>query len=277
MTLTEYVYDLPLAPLAILVAVVFVGVYWIGCLALSPIFRRLVRSRGGDNDIVGALLATFGVLYGLLISLIAVAAYQNVNLVESQASSEASALLALHRDVGEYPSPLREKLQERLKTYCRTIIDKEWPLQRRGILPPTAHLQLRPIFQEILAIDPGDRRDEVIQLKALEHYETMTEFGRHRRYATAAAIPPVMWYVVMVGTIINFGLMWSFHMRFVAQLFLGGLVAFFLGALILLIAVLDRPYRSREFGVPPTAFQVVSEIMLEEEALDAQAPALGGP
>ena len=37
-------------------------------------------------------------------------------------------------------------------------------------------------------------------------------------------------YVVIVGTIINFGLMWSFDMRFITQLFLGALVAFFLGA-----------------------------------------------
>jgi hypothetical protein len=74
-----------------------------------------------------------------------------------------------------------------------------------------------------------------------------------------------MWYVVIVGAIINYGLMWSFEMRFITQLFLGGLLAFFLGALILMLAVLDRPYRSREFGVTPQAFSLVYEVMQQEE------------
>jgi hypothetical protein len=65
-----------------------------------------------------------------------------------------------------------------------------------------------------------------------------------------------MWYVVIVGAIINIGLVWLFEMKFVTQLFLGGLLAFFLGTLILLIAVLDRPYRSREFGREPSATAV---------------------
>ncbi|MFN7733675.1 MAG: hypothetical protein ACK5OB_17390 [Pirellula sp.] len=269
------VFELPLAPLAILVAVVFVGAYWLGCTFLSPLLKKLIRSNGGENDIVGALLATFGVLYGLLVSLVAVAAYQNVNLAESQAGSEASALLALHRDIAEYPASFKSSLNTKLLDYCDYIIAEEWPLLRQGVRPPSVHEKLRPIFRELVALDHESRREEIIQLKALEHFELMSDLGRKRRYSSDAAIPAIMWYVVIVGTLINFGLMWSFHMRFVAHLFLGGMVAFFLGALILLIAVLDRPYRSVEFGVSPTAFEVVREIMMQEEALERKA-ILGG-
>ncbi len=87
----DFCYELPVATLATLVTVVFVGVYWLGCIALRPIFRQFVHSYGGDNEIVGSVMATFGVLYGLLLSLIAVAANQSQNLVESQVQAEASA------------------------------------------------------------------------------------------------------------------------------------------------------------------------------------------
>ena len=93
---------------------------------------------------------------------------------------------------------------------------------RNGIHPHSAHERLKALFQGIVALEHDSRRHEVIQLKALEHYETMTELGRHRRYASVNAIPTVMWYVVIVGAIINFALMWSFDMRFLPQLFLGG-------------------------------------------------------
>jgi hypothetical protein len=254
-----------LAQLAILVAVLFVGVYWLGCIVLRPVFRQLVRTSGRDNEIVGSLLAAFGVLYGLLLSLIAVGAYQSLNLVESQTAGEATAMLALHRDVAEYPSPLRERLQANIRKYCRFIIDEEWPLLREGVHPVGATPQTKLILEELLDLDTDSRRDEVVQTMAIGHYESMVEFGRHRRFASTAAIPTVMWYVVIVGAIINYGLMWSFEMRFITQLFLGGLLAFFLGALILMLAVLDRPYRSREFGVTPQAFSLVYEVMQQEE------------
>ena len=75
-----------------------------------------------------------------------------------------------------------------------------------------------------------------------------------------------MWYVVIVGTLINFALMWLFDMKFVTQLFLGGLLAFFLGALILLIAVLERPYRSVDFGVSPQAHQMVLQVITNDRS-----------
>ena len=262
--MSSLLYQQPIAILAALVAVVFVGVYWLGCVALRPFFRVLVRSYGGDNEIVGSVLAAFGVLYGLLMSLIAVAAYQNVNDVESQAVSEASALLALYRAVGEYPMPLREDLEGQLVDYCTTIIVDEWPLLRQGMHPRGSHLQLELIFQDLMALEHSSRRDELIQERAIRHFEAMADQGRRRRYASVSAIPLPMWYVVIVGTIINYGLMWSFDMRFVTQLFLGGMLAFFLGALILLIAVLERPYRSLQFGVPPDAFVLAREIMVQD-------------
>jgi hypothetical protein len=262
--ITSLLYELPFESLSVVVAVVFVGFYWAGAMALRPVFRSLVRSGGGDNEIVGAVVASFGVLYGLLMSLITVAAYQNMNEVEAKVEAEAAALVALHRDVSEYPSPLREQLQERLKNYCRHIIDDEWPFLRQGQHPRGAYAHLEPIILGLIDLDDHSDRNKVIQGLAIDHFERLAEYGRERRTASETAIPVVMWYVLIVGTLINIGLLWTFDMRFITQLFLGGLVAFFLGALILLIAVLERPYRSREFGVSPQAFELAHSIMLDE-------------
>lgn len=261
---TELLYELPLEQLSALVAVVFVGTYWVGALVLRPIFRSLVRSAGGDNDIVGSVLASFGVLYGLLMSLITVAAYQNMNEVDDKVEAEAAALLALHRDVSEFPSPLRERLQDKLRIYCRHIIDDEWTLLRQGQHPRRAYSYLEPIILDLTQLEDHSERNKAIQSLAIGHFEKAADLGRQRRNASEAAIPTVMWYVLIVGTIINFGLLWSFDMRFITQLFLGGLVAFFLGALILLIAVLERPFRSHEFGISAEPFELAYSIMLNE-------------
>ena len=273
--LTSLLYDLPLEALCALVAIVFVGVYWVGTVALRPVFRSLARSNGRDNEIVGSVLSSFGVLYGLLMSLITVAAYQNMNDVRSKVEAEADSMLSLYRYVGQYPSPFQQELREDLRGYCRRIIDDEWPLLRKGQHPRGAGSHLEPIVLQLISLTDPSEQEKYIQQLSVQHFEEMANLGLQRRNAAETAIPTVMWYVVFVGTLINFGLLWSFDMRFLTQLFLGGLVAFFLGSLILLIAVLERPYRSRQFGISPIAFELTHSIMMEEAMEpDPNAPTL---
>jgi hypothetical protein len=49
--------------------------------------------------------------------------------------------------------------------------------------------------------------------------------------------------VVLVGAILNIALIWLFDMKLITQLFLGGILSFFLGTMILLIGVMDRPFQ----------------------------------
>lgn len=267
--LPQSFYELPIAALAALTAIVFVGTYWLGCFLLRPILRIFVRAGGDENQIVGTALSAFGVFYGLLLSLIAVAAYQNLNTVDSDVANEAAAMLALYRDVCELPEPVNQ-LRTDLRKYCRNSIDEEWPVQRKGLIPLGGAPFVEPIRQGLLDFEPEGRRQELLHGQALEHFESMLDYGRRRKYAAQTGIPSVMWYVVIVGTIINFALLWLFDMRFLTQLFLGGLIAFFLGALILLIAVLDRPYRSNEFGVSPQALELVHTVMVRAEEGDTK-------
>jgi hypothetical protein len=83
------------------------------------LFRPFVRSRLSPdvrlNEILGDFLQYFGVIYGLLLGLLAEATYQNHTDVEKAVSSEASSLAALYRDVTAYPEPQRTELKTLLK------------------------------------------------------------------------------------------------------------------------------------------------------------------
>jgi hypothetical protein len=78
-----WIYDISTERLAVLMTVVFVGFSWLGAIVIRPILRIFVRSSAGTNDVVGYVLSCFCVFYGLLLGLIAVAAYQDPSQVES--------------------------------------------------------------------------------------------------------------------------------------------------------------------------------------------------
>ena len=157
-----WIYDIPTWQLGALFAVLFVGVTWLGILFISPIIKLWFRSQEGLNDLVGYALGAFGVFYGLLLGLLAVATYQNAASVDDTVAREAAALAALYRDVSSYPEPIRADLQKRLQDYTRFVIEKAWPAQRRGEVPQGS-VQMMDEFQRALTqFEPTTKGQEIL-------------------------------------------------------------------------------------------------------------------
>ena len=90
---------------------------------------------------VGFALSSFSVLYGLLVGLIAVAAYQNFSTVERHRHQRSLEPSGMYRDLHGYPQPIRGGLQDDLREYTRYVIDKAWPEQRRASYPPRVRIE----------------------------------------------------------------------------------------------------------------------------------------
>ena len=259
-----WVYDLPTPAMAGWFAVVFVGFSWIGAILIRPLLVPFVRARlGARNDLVGYLLSCYSVFYGLLLGLLAVAAYQNFSQVELTVTQEAAALAALYDDASAFPDPVGENLRLLLRDYCRYVIKYAWPLQRKGIVPVQGGIALTAFMERLVAFEPRTKSEEILLAETLRQYNRLQELRQLRRYSTTSGIPPVMWYVVVVGSVINIALVWMFEMKLISHLFLGGLLAFFIATLIFLIAALDHPFRG-EVSISPQAFENVYKVIMSE-------------
>jgi hypothetical protein len=258
-----WIYDLPSERLALLITGAFVAFFWVGCILVRPVLRLFVRSRTGTNDIVGSILSCFGVFYGLLLGLIAVAAYQNYSDVESNVSREVVTLSALYQDCEGYPEPYSQNLQWLLRDYCRYVFKYAWPLQRKGVIPEGGMVRVSAFQEKLLTFQPQTKAEEIIHAETLRQFNVFLEARRMRLNAVTTGIPAVMWYVVLVGALINLAMVWMFEMRFITQLVLGGLLAFFLGTMIFLIAAMDNPFRG-EVSVSAEGFENLHKLMLED-------------
>ena len=87
--------------------------------------------------------------------------------------------------------------------------------------------------------------------------------SREQRLATVtAAIPRVLWYVVVIGAFLMITFLWMLHMELVPQIMLGGITAFFLGIMIFLIYAMDHPLQGA-VSVPPDSFQSVYDLVMK--------------
>jgi hypothetical protein len=91
----------------------------------------------------------------------------------------------------------------------------------------------------------------------LRLFNTFYEDRRARIYSLTSGIPAILWYTVAVGALINMILLWLFDLHPRAHCVTwGGLISFYLGTIISVIALMDHPYRG-ELGLSPDAFQLI--------------------
>jgi hypothetical protein len=105
-----WIYEIPALAVIAIFIVVSVGICWLGILCLRPLLGAVIPADAGLNEILGDFLQYFGVIYGLLLGLLAVATYQNHSDMDKVVTSEASSLAALYRDISSYPEPDRDAL-----------------------------------------------------------------------------------------------------------------------------------------------------------------------
>ena len=130
-----WIYDLPALWVIVLFEAVFVGVFWLGAIFLRRFAGSWLKEEPRLNENLAAFFQYFGVIYGLLLGLLAVATYQNRLDVEKSNANEAASLSALYRNITAYPEPTRTELQNLLRAHTRYLIEEAWPQQRRGIVP----------------------------------------------------------------------------------------------------------------------------------------------
>ncbi|MFM8635455.1 MAG: DUF4239 domain-containing protein [Planctomycetia bacterium] len=255
-----WLYDVPPTRLSMLFVAAFVGFYWLGSIIVRPILRQFVKHTASCNDIVGYVLSCFCVFYGLLLGLIAVTAYQNVSDASENVTREAAALSALYEDVSQYREPYGQNLRWLLRDYTRYVIKYAWPLQRKGIIPEEGTIRAEAFHEKLLEFQPETPAEEIIHAEALRQFNHFLECRRMRLFSVHSSLPPTMWYVMILGAILNIAICWLFDMRFITQLVLGGILAAYLGVMMHLIFDMNQPFRG-DVSIQPDAFEALYKRM----------------
>lgn len=258
----NWIYDVPESIAGAFFVGSFVGVTWFGILFLRPLFRLWMRRQEGRNDLIGYIISSLAVFYGLLLGLIAMGAYENFTSIDANVTREAGSLAAMYREITYgLPSPERERLQQRLSEYTRATIEDDWPAQRKGIVPDTGTARFGDFIEALIGYEPQSKKDGIVYAEALHQMGAYTELRRGRLAAVTGGIPDIIWTVVLVGASLNILLIILFEMQFTVHLILGGILAAFLGTVIFVMVDMDHPFLG-EVSVSPDSIKTVYETIM---------------
>lgn len=217
----------------------------------------------GINDAISGAVQTIGVFYGITVGLIAVGVWNTHTNAEDVVSKEAAAIGALYRDASGYPQPVREQLQGDLKEYTHALIEQIWPAQQEGRLLDVG-TQLMDDFQSTLySYEPTTPGQTALHGETLRAFNNLIAYRRLRIDAVAGSLSAVMWAVIWLGAALSIGvayLYWIEDPRIHAILV--ALMAGFLGLVLFMIVINDRPFTGRNC-IPPNSYRVILNHLID--------------
>lgn len=228
--------------MALLFCLGSLAVTWLGVFLFHRLAHGWIHGRRNANEMIGLTLASFATLYGILLGLLAVEAYQDFSAVQDVVSKEALTIATLHRDFDGFPQPTRDELQDNLRNYAREAIDAVHPPLDVPVDPHSRSPGLTALFAQVMSFQAKLKSEEIVQTETFGRLNTLVE---HRRYLIAAGangIPKELWLVVCLGGLLLLGLICIFDMELHVHLILSGAMALFLGSVIFLIAAMDNPF-----------------------------------
>ena len=254
-----WIYDIPVWLLGISTIMLFIMGSLLGLVVSRKWIYLKMRLSNESNEAINGYFAGVGVLYGLLLGLVAVAAWGNFENVGDIASKESAAIAALYRDVSALDQPAKKSLQQELEKYTRYVIQVDWPAHQKGELPSGGTLILSEFHRHLGNYPPQSIQQQILMSEAVSAFNKLIEVRRSRLSAVNSGIPAVFWVTILFGTFFTIALSYFFHVSsFRTHIVLTTVYSGFLGSAIFLIMALDHPFRG-DFSVSPDDYVFMLE------------------
>lgn len=250
--------------------VVVLGISLAIGLGFSVGIRKIFRLNPTTDqaDLAIDLMQVTSTYIGILLAFAGVLAWQDFRDAATAVESEAGVASLLYRDLNAY-GPEMDPARDALKQYVNSVIVDGWPLLREGKRSPITETKLFAVFDEVARVTPTDERQSAIYSEAYSQLNQLVSMRRQRMVASRAEIPPVLWIVAIVGSILTIAYAAAFVSSRYALLMISG-TSLTIGLLFLFLLSVEYPFRNRN-GVSPQPFIELLEIIDKLDRASATA------
>ncbi|MDQ7822274.1 MAG: hypothetical protein RDV48_05720 [Candidatus Eremiobacteraeota bacterium] len=252
-----WAYSIPPWLLALIMVAGFVTLSLAGLIIIRRYIVPRIHYHDGVNDAISGSVQAIGVFYGITVGLIAVAVWNSHSNAEDLTSMEAAQIAGLYRDASAFPEPLRTPLKASIYNYTVTVIEKEWPAQRKGMIPNDGISFLNDFQDTLMTFEPLTKGQEVLLSESLRAFNQLIQCRRMRLAAVGGKLSSIMWFVIWIGAAISIAIGYLFYIEdFRLHAALIGMMGAFLGIVVFIIAANDRPFTGG-MGLTPDAYQLL--------------------
>ena len=265
----DFLLGLRLWQLTVVVLGISFAIGWGSSVGIRKIFR--LNTTDEQADLAIDLMQVTSTYIGILLAFAGVLAWQDFRDASAAVESEAGVTSLLYRDLSVY-GPEMNPARQAVRDYVRSVIVDGWPLLREGKRSPITEQKLLNVFNDVASVTPGDERQSAIYQEVFSQLNQVVAMRRQRMAASRAQVPPVLWIVAVVGSILTIAYASAFVSTRYASLMIAG-TSVTIGLLFLFLLSVDYPFRNRN-GVSYQPFVELTSIF---DAIDRSTAAAKPP
>lgn len=222
----------------------------------------LVRRRAPEGTYfkdpipAGAVYTVVGTAYMVIVAFVFFVGFEGYRAAKVDAEDEATATLAMFHAAVPFNPTVRTRLQGDVVCYAREVVADEWPAMREGRSSPVVNARVTAMEVAAARADLETERE----VSAYEHWLALNEerrSGRQGRISQASdLVPPVLWFVLIVGALVVISGVGFFADRreaWLPQVAMIASVAGIVASGLVLVRFLERPYENTSGSIRPTA------------------------
>jgi len=184
---------------------IYLVVLWVAlsitCLVLlnriwAPSRRRV------HNDVIGWQISIIGTIYAVMVGFMLYAVWANYQTAETNANSEANALINLYRSADGLPQPERDQIQQSSRNYANAVITREWPEMDSLHVPHAGKAFVMQLWKVMTHTTAQSYSEQASLEQAMRQLSTLTEHRRIRILESETQMPTILWAVLVAGGVI---------------------------------------------------------------------------
>lgn len=225
------------------------------------------------TDVAAAIYAALGVVYGVILGQVVVAAWTTFQAAESATVDEASSLVNLTRLADAFPEPARATIRADVFAYGRAVIDDEWPLMERRQAPsPDAAAAMAQLYRDYTTQATGPIGSLQTYAQSMTELDEADDARGARLLASSHGLPDLLWAVLLAAGVVTVAFSYLFGVENgVAQHLMVGALAGVVALLLVLAQALSSPFQA-PLRIPPDNYQRVLE-----RAVPIATPSVAAP
>jgi hypothetical protein len=248
------------------------GAATVAAVAAMLLVRRRAPDGGyfADGDraagFFGMLATTFAIIVGFVVLL----AFESFD--QSRAGAEAEArLVAQQFETAQFlPAAATTPLSGELICYARYVVAREWPAMEDGDPGDGLNPWGIAMYRTLQPVEPVTPSEQSAYDQWLERTGEREQARQDRLHGAEGVIPLPLWIVLFIGGLLLAGFILLFAdsgERTLVQVVQVGSVAAIVGASLVLVAFLDRPFQPHVAGLQPTAMERTIGLLEQQRAI----------
>ncbi|MBU3657617.1 MAG: DUF4239 domain-containing protein [Rhodocyclaceae bacterium] len=246
----------------------FVGFAIIG-VKLSKKMPNAIREQ--HTDVISYGLATISIFTAVLLTSIAVIAWEHHDTATKNVSKEAELVGDVMRSALAMPEPLRSDIFERGINYLDVVLNEEWPSMANDEVPFSHGWdQLIQIHRSAVGFTSTNSITQIQYSMLYGKIHELFDARRERILSYKNRLQPIVWISIVAAALINISFLFFFSLKADwLHHVIAIMVSVAIGFVFVLTILFDRPFEGA-LAIQPKAYENVKANFLKYKPLYIQ-------